>query len=869
MAFTPILAGENAFAQDETINITGGNIEITETGYSLGGGNETAHSNEYTIIQSSDGIVYNRIVIESGNIKMTISDIDIEASGGAAISVKNGATLELVLDGENTIRGDEGYAGISVEAYFDEEYEPEKSGKLIISGDGKLKAFGGNADGKNGGGAGIGGDGYGNNPYGGDFGVVEINGGNIYAEGGAATSLAFGAGAGIGGGGFGHEEGEPLIWTYAGRILIAGGTIEANGGESYGSFCGAAGIGSGAGNANGDAALGDSLETHISGGKVEAYGAVSAAGIGGGANGSYGSITIDGNAEVKACGKADEMFGGAGIGGGDNGGGLKTITIGGSADVEAYGAGGAAGIGGGNYGFVEKIIIKDQANVTAVGGSYITVGGAAIGSGNGYGYGYSGEEIHGELEFSSEDVIIAYGGSRANSIGGGSYPIEKWDCDVNIDKNTGEIWLFGFDNFKPALLGISDDNTIDTETLHLDSLTVHWHNASGNETNGKAHFWNGETIDGELYDWEKNDGKLSILLEGKETAAQEYVKENHPDSANWAVVLNEDFTTDEPDESDKDDPDDDEKPDEPGGKWSSDGYELDRKFTINYETNGGEEISSESLNKAWTKEFDDLPVPERIGYKFEGWYSDDELEICIMDDIRVNRTVTIYAGWVRADGPISPEETGVDKWLNTSGHAAYIKGYPDGELRPESNITRAEAAQMFYSLLKYKTEDVRSVFLDVPDDAWYSKAVRTLADMGIIDDKTDRFEPDRNITRGEFVEMAAGFAHRENTGNSIFTDVAEDNRFYESIMTAVYYGWISGYPDGTFRLDGELTRAEAVVIVNNMLGRFFDKEYIEERRLKPFTDLAETHWAYLHIMEASVSHAYYRAGGKEIWLAVL
>ncbi len=881
MAFIPILAGENAFAQDETINITGGNIEITETGYSLGGGNETAHSNEYTIIQSSDGIVYNRIVIESGDIKMTIKDIDITADGGAAIAVKNGATLELVLEGENTLEGDEGFAGISVEAYFDDEYDPDKSGHVIISGDGSLSAKGGAATSNTvGGGAGIGGDGF-NGEAGRNFGVVEIRDGNIEAEGGKAVSLKFGAGAGIGGGGFGNSKINTQIdRIYAGRIYIKGGDIEAQGGAAFSGFCGAAGIGSGTGNGYGDRAFGNSMVTEITGGNIKAYGAECAAGIGGSVNGSFGEITIGGDAVVEAVGGSDGYFSGAGIGGGDSGGGSRKITIGGDAVVEAVGGNCAAGIGGGYGGYIANITIEGNADVTAFGGIY---GGAGIGSGNGAGF-YYDEGYEGVINLDTEGVVIAYGGNGANAVGlGGRAQEDIRPSTIVIGENSGGIWLFGYNENTPALLGVNADNTIDTEKLVLNSQTVHWHNGYSEEQeilDYLAYFWNGKEIDNETYSWEKAESVLRILLGEEEVAAQAYSSGNHHDNAGWAVVLHENITGDAEEPDEPGDSGETENPDEPGDSGESDepekpsggsgGYELDRNYSINYETNGGKELPSESSGGTWTKDFDELPVPERYGYEFDGWYRDEELTDEVTDDLRIRNSITVYAGWVPAGNwTAPPEDTGVSETLNTIGHGAYMMGYPDGTFRPEASLTRAEAAQIFYGLLLERPKAQKTGFDDVDETAWYSDAVYTLADLGIID-RNGLFEPDRNITRAEFVDMAARFARRAETDGISFLDVSEDDWFYESVMTAVGYGWIKGYPDGTFRPEASLTRAEAAVIVNNMLARNADAEYIGQNTyFSGYTDVNEDHWAYGAIMEASVSHAFIKDGGWESWLAVL
>ena len=94
-----------------------------------------------------------------------------------------------------------------------------------------------------------------------------------------------------------------------------------------------------------------------------------------------------------------------------------------------------------------------------------------------------------------------------------------------------------------------------------------------------------------------------------------------------------------------------------------------------------------------------------------------------------------------------------------------------------------------------------------------------------------------------------------------------DAWYYPYVAQATSRGWVSGYPDGTFRPDAPLTRAEATVIVNNMLGRAADQKFIDQvwDRRDLFADLTRGHWAYYHIMEAAISHAYGTDGRRELW----
>lgn len=220
------------------------------------------------------------------------------------------------------------------------------------------------------------------------------------------------------------------------------------------------------------------------------------------------------------------------------------------------------------------------------------------------------------------------------------------------------------------------------------------------------------------------------------------------------------------------------------------------------------------------------------------------------------------------DQPADPDDTGVSDWLNTKDHLAYLAGYPGGTFGPDQNMTRAEAAQMFYNLLLEKDVEITVEFEDVPADAWYAKPVNTLASLGILSGVGNgRFDPDRSITRAEFTVIAMKFANTSGGGVNIFSDVNEDDWFYSAVVDSTQYGWINGYPDGTFRPEATISRAEVTVIVNHMLGRAADRPYViaHEKELNTFGDVNRGHWGYFHIAEATNAHEYHTEDGTESW----
>ena len=218
--------------------------------------------------------------------------------------------------------------------------------------------------------------------------------------------------------------------------------------------------------------------------------------------------------------------------------------------------------------------------------------------------------------------------------------------------------------------------------------------------------------------------------------------------------------------------------------------------------------------------------------------------------------------------PPTPNDTGVSDWLNTKDHLAYLQGFPNGCFGPSQNMTRAEAAQMFYNLLLDKDVTQTVTFSDVPADAWYADAVNTLASIGILEGVGgDRFEPTRVITRAEFTAIGMRFGDLCTEGENIFSDVDEDDWFYDVVVGSIQYGWINGFTDGTFRPYQTITRAEVTVITNRMLGRSADEDYVDEHgdQLRKFCDVDKDNWAYYDIAQATNAHEYVKSGSQETW----
>lgn len=199
--------------------------------------------------------------------------------------------------------------------------------------------------------------------------------------------------------------------------------------------------------------------------------------------------------------------------------------------------------------------------------------------------------------------------------------------------------------------------------------------------------------------------------------------------------------------------------------------------------------------------------------------------------------------------------------LNGDDHFAYIVGYPDGNVKPGGNITRAEVATIFFRLL---TEDVRTAnstqansLSDVSRGQWFNHAISTLSSMGIVKGNPDgTFDPDAPITRAEFAAIAARFDDKNTNNTSNFSDIAS-HWAKDEIGVAANKGWINGYPDSTFRPDQYITRAEAMTLVNRVLNRLPEKsEDLLDDMIKWPDNADASVWYYLAVQEATNSHDY-------------
>ena len=223
---------------------------------------------------------------------------------------------------------------------------------------------------------------------------------------------------------------------------------------------------------------------------------------------------------------------------------------------------------------------------------------------------------------------------------------------------------------------------------------------------------------------------------------------------------------------------------------------------------------------------------------------------------------------------IEDPEVALSDSLNDIDHYAYIFGYEDDTVRPNNDITREEVATIFYRLLTDPARDAyftdKNDFPDVESSRWSNKAISTLSNAGIISGYPEdgTFRPANPITRAEFASIVSRFDSLNYNGADKFNDIS-GHWAGNFINAASEKGWINGYPDGSFKPQNNITRAEAITLINNVLNRHVDSEGIHEDA-KKWSDNKESDWFYHAVMEATNSHDYEKStsADPENWTAI-
>lgn len=296
-------------------------------------------------------------------------------------------------------------------------------------------------------------------------------------------------------------------------------------------------------------------------------------------------------------------------------------------------------------------------------------------------------------------------------------------------------------------------------------------------------------------------------------------------------------------------------------------YDLDF-HTLTFDTMGGSKIAPETVRHGLTVAKPKDPV--NGGYWFDGWYTDKTYRTPYNFATPLTQDTTIYAKWFLIVLPGVTVKKAAPK-LNTADHFAYVQGYPDGTVKPAGNITRAETAAILFRLMDDASRktyySTKSGFRDVASGSWYNTYVATLNNAGVITDSSNGyFRPNEAITRAELAAMLAKFSETTGAAN-YFNDVSAKYWAANAIAICAKLGWITGYPDGTFRPDKNVTRAELMAMINRATGRAPKSADAFLPGMKTWIDNTSDKWYYLDVQEATNSHSY-TVKGSETWTAL-
>lgn len=296
-------------------------------------------------------------------------------------------------------------------------------------------------------------------------------------------------------------------------------------------------------------------------------------------------------------------------------------------------------------------------------------------------------------------------------------------------------------------------------------------------------------------------------------------------------------------------------------------YDLDF-HTLTFDTMGGSRIDPVTVRhgNAVAKPKD----PVNGGYIFDGWYTDKTYRTPYNFATVLTQDTTIYAKWFLIALPGVTIKKTTPK-LNTSDHFAYVQGYPDGTVKPTGNITRAETAAILFRLMDEGSRktyySTKSGFRDVATGSWYNTYVATLNNAGVITDSSNGyFRPNEAITRAELAAMLANFTETAGAAN-YFNDVSARYWAANAIAICAKLGWITGYPDGSFRPDRNVTRAELMAMINRATGRAPKSADAFLPGMKTWSDNTADKWYYLDVQEATNSHSY-TVKDSEKWTAL-
>ncbi len=279
------------------------------------------------------------------------------------------------------------------------------------------------------------------------------------------------------------------------------------------------------------------------------------------------------------------------------------------------------------------------------------------------------------------------------------------------------------------------------------------------------------------------------------------------------------------------------------------------RYKLSFETNGGTAVNSVSKVRNTTVDLSKY-ITQKTGYSFDGWYTDKELTNRVAT-VKMESNTTLYAKWIYGNNGYVPNPS-YKPDIFTSEHTAYIVGREGGYIAPNANLTRAEAATMFFRLVDAQVliegMTKKNRFTDVNEGDWFNTAISTLTNLEVLNGRTaNTFEPNATITRAEFMTIVSRLSEATYDGADIFIDIA-GHWAREYINIAASIAWTNG-DNGMFRPDDNVTRAEAMTIINRALNRLPEDTSDLLEGMEVFVDNSDASaWYYLNIQEATNSH---------------
>ncbi|WP_454206391.1 S-layer homology domain-containing protein [Peptoniphilus sp. Marseille-Q6390] len=206
-------------------------------------------------------------------------------------------------------------------------------------------------------------------------------------------------------------------------------------------------------------------------------------------------------------------------------------------------------------------------------------------------------------------------------------------------------------------------------------------------------------------------------------------------------------------------------------------------------------------------------------------------------------------------------------------HEQYIFGYPDDTIRPDGDMTRAEAIAVVARLQKLDLSDKTSnIYKDTKAGMWYNAAINAAFREGyLLEKEGENIRPNDKITRAELA-LLISHIDKKNDKVAPFEDV-KGHKFEAAINQAYGNERIKGYPDGTFKPDNSITRAEVATMLNKLYDRYPDKNFIDANQnlVHNYKDMSyKGHWGYYELVEAYHTHKFARlANNMEEWKAII